>query len=253
VKDVSFAVDEGDYICVVGENGSGKSTLIHMVAGLVKPTSGSISLAGPGRSEMGYLPQQAPVQKDFPASVAEVVLTGRLNRTRLIPILRKRDAIAADAALERLGILSLRQSAYRELSGGQRQRVLLARAICASKKLLVLDEPVTGLDPLAQADMYGIIRELNAEGMTVLMVSHDVAGAVLSANRILHMATGALFFGDTEEYMRSAPGRRFLGGHPQYVSTGAPANTAATVAAAHEGHEGTPHSMGLGAGGFADD
>jgi zinc transport system ATP-binding protein len=210
VKDVSFAVNEGDCVCIVGENGSGKSTLLRMITGLAKPTKGSVTFRGLRRCEVGYLPQQTPVQKDFPASVMEVVLTGRLNKKKILPFLGRKDVMAAEANLERLGALVLKRSAYRELSGGQRQRVLLARALCASEKLLVLDEPVTGLDPPTQTELYRVIRELNADGLTILMVSHDVAGAVRTAGKILHMDTEALFFGDTEDYRRSAPGRRFL-------------------------------------------
>jgi zinc transport system ATP-binding protein len=210
VKDVSFTVDEGDYLCVVGENGSGKSTLLRMITGLAKPTSGSVVFKGSGRRELGYLPQQTPVQMDFPASVMEVVLTGRLNRKRFLTFTTKKDVRTAEANLEKLGVLDLKRRPYRELSGGQRQRVLLARALCASERLLVLDEPVTGLDPLAQEGMYRVISDLNRDGMTILMVSHDVAGAVRTAGKILHMDTEALYFGSAEGYRRSAPGRRFL-------------------------------------------
>ncbi|MDR2162427.1 MAG: ABC transporter ATP-binding protein [Clostridiales Family XIII bacterium] len=241
VKDVSFTVDEGDYICVVGENGSGKSTLIRMVIGLIKPMGGGIAFKGIGHNEIGYLPQQAPVQSDFPASVMEVVLTGRLNKKGFLPFLGKSDAMAAEANLERLGALGLRRRAYRELSGGQRQRVLLARALCASEKLLVLDEPVTGLDPLAQSEMYRIIRELNEGGLTVLMVSHDVAGAVRAAGRILHMDTEALFFGNTDRYLLSEPGRGFLSGvAPRDIPPGAPHGADADITKdAHPKREGT--------------
>jgi zinc transport system ATP-binding protein len=210
VKDITFNVDEGDYLCIVGENGSGKSTLVRLITGLAKPTSGKIVFRSLGRRGIGYLPQQTPVQKDFPASVMEVVLTGRLNRKRFLTFMTGKDVAAAEANLEKLGVLDLKREAYRELSGGQRQRVLLARALCASEKLLILDEPVTGLDPLAQEGMYRVIKDMNENGMAILMVSHDVAGAVRSAGKILHMDVGALYFGSAEDYAGSAPGRRFL-------------------------------------------
>jgi zinc transport system ATP-binding protein len=205
-------MNEGDFICVVGENGSGKSTLIRMVTGLIKPTSGAVRSGTLGRYEIGYLPQQAPVKNDFPASVTEVILTGRLNRKGFPPFMNRGDVRAAERNLEKLGILNLRRRSYRELSGGQRQRVLLARALCASERLLVLDEPVAGLDPLAQSEMYRIIGELNRDGLTILMVSHDVAGAIMAAGKILHMDGTTLFFGKTEDYLRSKPGVRFLSG-----------------------------------------
>jgi zinc transport system ATP-binding protein len=221
VEDVSFAAYEGDYVCVVGENGSGKSTLVRLMTGLAKPTAGAVVLGKLGRRDVGYLPQQTPVQKDFPASVMEVVLTGRLNRKRFLTFMNRRDVAAAEANLEKLGIADLRHRAYRELSGGQRQRVLLARALCASAKLLILDEPVAGLDPLAQEGMYEVIGELNREGMTIFMVSHDVAGAVKAAGKILHMEDGrARYFGNTEGYLRSEPGRRFLEGAPRAEANG---------------------------------
>jgi zinc transport system ATP-binding protein len=212
VRDVSFTVDEGDFICIVGENGSGKSTLIRMITGLTKPTRGVIAFKAIERDEVGYLPQQAPVKNDFPASVTEVVMTGRLNRKKFPSFMTKSDLRAAERNLEKLGALELRRRSYRELSGGQRQRVLLARALCASEKLLVLDEPVAGLDPLAQSEMYRIIRDLNRDGLTILMVSHDVAGEIREAGKILHMDVTPLFFGSKEDYMRSEPGRKFLAG-----------------------------------------
>jgi zinc transport system ATP-binding protein len=210
VRDVSFTFGAGDFLCVVGENGSGKSTLVNMLAGLLKPSGGEIVYRGLKRYEVGYLPQQTPVQKDFPASVMEVVMTGLLNKKRFAPFFSKRDLRVASENLDRLGALDLRRRSYRELSGGQQQRVLLARALCASGALLVLDEPTTGLDPFAQTEMYRLIRELNESGMTVLMVSHDVSGAVRVANKILHMDGGAVFFGTVEDYLQSEPGRMFL-------------------------------------------
>ncbi|MDR1042837.1 MAG: ABC transporter ATP-binding protein [Clostridiales Family XIII bacterium] len=215
VRDVSFAIGEGDFICVAGENGSGKSTLVRMITGLAKPTRGDIGFKAIGRNEIGYLPQQAPVKNDFPASVTEVVLTGRLNRKRFPAFMTKSDVRVAEHNLEKLGALELRRRSYRELSGGQRQRVLLARALCASEKLLILDEPVAGLDPLAQSEMYRIIRELNRDGLTILMVSHDVEGAIKEAGKILHMDVTPLFFGRTEDYLRSEPGKRFLSESPR--------------------------------------
>ena len=214
LEKVSFELNEGDYLCVVGENGAGKSTLIKCLAGLKKPTEGEIVFSsGISRSDVGYLPQQTAIQRDFPASVREVVMSGCLNHSRLIPFYTKADRERAARHMEELGITELADRSYRELSGGQQQRVLLARALCASEKLLILDEPVTGLDPIVTAEIYAIIKEVNQKyHMTIIMVSHDVKTAVRNANKILHLKHTALFFGSTEEYVRSTTGREFIGG-----------------------------------------
>ena len=211
---VSFALDEGDYLCVVGENGAGKSTLIKCLAGLKKPTEGEIVFSPDiTRADVGYLPQQTAIQRDFPASVREVVLSGCLNHSRLIPFYTKADRERASKHMEELGITELADRSYRELSGGQQQRVLLARALCASNRLLILDEPVTGLDPIVTAEIYEIIKEFNKKyNMTIIMVSHDVKTAVRSANKILHLKQTVQFFGSTEDYVRSTAGREFIGG-----------------------------------------
>lgn len=214
LEDVSFDLTRGDYLCVVGENGAGKSTLIKCLAGLMKPMSGSISLAkGLSRRDVGYLPQQTAIQRDFPASVREVVLSGCLNNSRLLPFYTKEDRARAAKFMAELGIDEMAERSYRELSGGQQQRVLLARALCASRKLLILDEPVTGLDPIVTAEIYDIIKEINRRHhTTIIMVSHDVKTAVKSANRILHVKNTVQFCGRTEDYVKSAVGRAFIGG-----------------------------------------
>ncbi len=214
LEDVSFDLTRGDYLCVVGENGAGKSTLIKCLAGLMKPMSGSIALAkGLSRRDVGYLPQQTAIQRDFPASVREVVLSGCLNNSRLLPFYTKEDKARAAKFMAELGIDDISERSYRELSGGQQQRVLLARALCASRKLLILDEPVTGLDPIVTAEIYEIIKEINRRHhTTIIMVSHDVKTAVKSANRILHVKNTVQFCGKTEDYVKSAVGRAFIGG-----------------------------------------
>ena len=180
VEGLNFEVNSGDYLCIVGENGSGKSILMKTLLGLKAPLQGQI-LTGDGLKpkEIGYLPQQTIVQKDFPASVNEIVLSGCLNRCGLRPFYRGAEKQLAQANMEKMGILHLAKRCYRELSGGQQQRVLLARALCATQKLLLLDEPVAGLDPKATAEMYAQIEDLNKQqGITVIMVSHDIASAV---------------------------------------------------------------------------
>ena len=206
VSGLSFAVNAGDYLCIVGENGSGKSTLMKTILKLKAPMAGQI-VTGDGlrQSEIGYLPQQTVVQKDFPASVLEVVLSGCLNRCGMRPVYNKLEKRMAEEKLKQLGISGLSKRCYRELSGGQQQRVLLARALCATRKILLLDEPVAGLDPAATAELYGLIEQLNAGGITVVMISHDVAAAVRYASHILHLGgQGALYFGPKEGYKGGA-------------------------------------------------
>jgi len=211
---LNFSVESGDYLCVLGENGAGKSTLLKGLLSLKKPSEGEI-LTGDGLrpSEIGYLPQQTAAQKDFPASVMEVVLSGRLNRLGRRPFYGAADRADAREKMALLGIGGLRDRCYRDLSGGQQQRVLLARALCATKKLLLLDEPVTGLDPIMTADLYRVIAELHTQRqITVVMVSHDVRGAVEQSDHVLHLGNRQLFYGPTAAYRSSELGQRFLGG-----------------------------------------
>lgn len=214
VKDLSFKIEQGDYLCIVGENGSGKSTLVRSLLGLKNVEKGRI-IYGDGlkRTEIGYLPQQTDVQKDFPASVYEVVRSGRLNSRGFRPFYTAADKKAALEKMELLGIRDLSRQCFRDLSGGQKQRVLLARALCATRSLLLLDEPVTGLDPIVTGEFYQLIRRISREsGIAVVMVSHDIVSAIKDASHILHLQETALFFGTTEEYKKSPVGRRFLGG-----------------------------------------
>ena len=208
VRDLNFQINTGDYLCIVGENGSGKSTLVKSLLGLKGVESGRIVFGdGLKQNEIGYLPQQTDVQKDFPASVYEVVLSGRLNSRGLKPFYTSSDRQQAYEKMEILGIRDLAKQCFRDLSGGQRQRVLLARALCATKKLLLLDEPVTGLDPLVTAEFYQLIRQINRDsGIAVVMVSHDIESAVEDASHILHLQEKVLFFGTAEDYRRSRVG-----------------------------------------------
>ena len=214
VKDVSLEICEGDYLCIVGENGSGKSTLMKGLLGLLKPTGGSLMVSDDlKRSGIGYLPQQTPAQKDFPATVQEVVISGCLGKRGNRPFYSKKERETAAVNMERLGITDLRRSCYRDLSGGQKQRTLIARALCATDRLLILDEPITGLDPSAIQDFYQVIRHLNREEhVAVLMVSHDIQNIVAQANKILHLKQSVLFYGSVEDYKKTECGRGFLGG-----------------------------------------
>ncbi len=198
-RDVSFSINEGDYLCIVGSNGSGKSTLVKAILGLVPLKSGKIIH---DKVKTGYLPQQNNIQRDFPASVKEVIMSGCLSRGRLF--YTKEDKLNAQQQIKNLQLEEIQNKSFSELSGGQQQRVLLARALCAAKKLIVLDEPVTGLDPVVTDELYSIIRRLNKEeGIAVIMVSHDVHRAVQNASHILNMNKSPLFFGTSEEYQKT--------------------------------------------------
>jgi len=214
LENVDFSLSAGDYLCIVGENGSGKSTLIKGLLGLKAPDSGSITLSdGLKQTEIGYLPQQTALQKDFPASVWEVVLSGCLNGLGRRLMYGREDKAKAMYNMERMGIEDLKDESYQSLSGGQQQRVLLARALCATKKLLLLDEPVTGLDPIATGEMYNLIKLVNlCDNISVIMVSHDIHEAVRYADHILHLGHKQLFYGTAAEYKESDLARRFLGG-----------------------------------------
>lgn len=214
VIDLNLEIYPGDYLCVVGENGSGKSTLIKGILGLLKPTGGTLTVADElKRGGIGYLPQQTAAQKDFPATVQEVVLSGTLSRRGNRPFYSPAERKLAAHNLERLGIEHLKNKCYRELSGGQQQRVLIARALCATEQLLILDEPITGLDPSAIQDFYHLIKKLNKEdGITIIMVSHDIGNVISQANKILHLHRRVVFCGTAEAYRQSVAGKEFLGG-----------------------------------------
>lgn len=204
ITDLSFTVNEGEYLCIVGENGSGKSTLIKALLGLKSLSSGQITYGdGLHGTEIGYLPQKYEMQKDFPASVREVILSGRLNSRGLLPFYTKSDRESVETNAARLGITELLNRSFSELSGGQQQRVLLARALCATKKLILLDEPVAGLDPDAGATMYSLIERLNSEGITVIMVSHDLIPALGAADRVLRLGGNAYGIFTPQEYLNS--------------------------------------------------
>ena len=212
VINVNMEVCPGDYLCIVGENGSGKSTLIKGLLGLLKPSGGKLTVAEELKTTViGYLPQQTAAQKDFPASVREVVLSGCLSRRGRRPFYSKTEKDIASANMEKLGITQLADQCYRELSGGQQQRVLIARALCATRELLILDEPITGLDPMAIQDFYSMIRKLNREDkVAIIMVSHDLRNAVEEANKILHLQKQVLFYGPAHDYMNSKAAGHFF-------------------------------------------
>lgn len=203
VRNLSFKVNAGDYLCIVGENGSGKSTLMRTVLGLQRAMDGQIIFSdGLEKNQIGYLPQQTQVQRDFPASVLEIVLSGCQGVAGFRPFYNRKEKQTAFKNMKQLGILALAKRCYRDLSGGQQQRVLLARALCATQKMILLDEPITGLDPDAAQEMYKLVRDLNKnDGISVIMISHDLREALNDASHILHIGE-KLFFGTKEEYLK---------------------------------------------------
>jgi zinc transport system ATP-binding protein len=212
---LNFEIEQGNYLCIMGENGAGKSTLMKGLLGLKKPSGGKVTFGEDLRArEIGYLPQQTPVQKDFPASVWEVVLSGCLSGMGLRPFYSKAEKDRAVRNMQALEIMDLKDRCYRDLSGGQQQRVLLARALCATRKVILLDEPVAGLDPLVTINMYKLIERINREmGITVIMVSHDIQAATRYASHILHLGEDRqLFFGTREDYRHSAAYHSFMDG-----------------------------------------
>ena len=214
VHGLNFEVSQGDYLCIVGENGSGKTTLMKGLLGLIRPKSGQIAWEdGLSQNQIGYMPQQTSAQKNFPASVYEVVLSGRLSSRGILPFYSKHDKDIALHNMEKLGILPIRNQSFKELSGGQQQRVLLSRALCATEKMLLLDEPASGLDPVVTLELYKAIQDLSREtDITMIMISHDIRAAVEYASHILHLQNNQVYFGSTDGYKLTPAGKRFLGG-----------------------------------------
>lgn len=214
---INFEVNEGDYLCIIGENGAGKSTLMKALMNLNRPMSGEIIFSDEiNRKEIGYLPQNKDFQRDFPASVEEIVISGCLGKSGLRPFYNKKEKKTAEENMKRMDIYDLRHRCYRELSGGQQQRVLLARALCAAGKLLLLDEPVTGLDYKVTCEFYGLLSDLNRSGVSIVMVSHDLEEAMGHANRILQIGREQIFFGDKNAYLMSESWKAFHQHHKDH-------------------------------------
>ena len=214
LRDVTFELNEGDFLCIVGENGSGKSTLVRALLGLVKFRNGKIAFSPElGGDDFGYLPQTQPHQKDFPASVYEVVLSGCVNKHKLRPFYLKKEKTCAIENMEKLDIKNLKNKSFRDLSGGQKQRTLIARALCASNKILLLDEPTTGLDPDATESLYALITKLNKEfGVTIIMITHDIKDGLFNANKVLHLNKEVMFYGSLNEYQNKEFAKCHRGG-----------------------------------------
>lgn len=211
LKDVSFDINERDFVCIVGENGAGKSTLTNAILGLVPIAGGSIKLNGLTKSDIGFLPQKFKVASNFPASVKEVVMSGFVGKSFFGPFYSKQQRCKADDAMRLLGLEKIKKRSFLELSGGQQQRVLLARAICAAEKLVLLDEPVTGLDIATTNSFYDLICHLNTHhDMAVLMVSHDIKTAVKFCSKVLHLGDGVQFFGLASDYVKTPTYKKFV-------------------------------------------
>ena len=211
VSRLDFSINDGDFILIAGENGSGKSTLVKGLMGLLTPMKGTINFSDAfKKSRVGYLSQQTAAKQDFPAGVFEIVLSGNLGRKGLWQFYNKADKNKAEENMRLLGIAELKNRCFRELSGGQQRRVLLSRSLCAADKLLVLDEPFAGLDPLITAELYLMLEKINREmGMTIVMVSHDIETSSC-ANKVLHLQRQQVFFGSMEDYLKSPTGNAFF-------------------------------------------
>ncbi len=203
LKDINMVIEENDFICIVGPNGSGKSTLIKGILGLIKPSKGKIIYNNLKQNFIGYMPQEVKIDSNFPASVYEIVLSGTLNRLGLKSFYTKREKQIADDNLKILGIENLKDKSFQDLSGGQRQKVLLARSLCATSKLLILDEPSNNLDAKSKQELYEIIVDLNKNhNITIIMITHDLDHDNLIGNKILSLRDDEIFFGTTEEFIR---------------------------------------------------
>ena len=201
INGLSLDIHSGDFLCIVGENGSGKTTFMNALLGLKKCCEGEITLHDLKRCEIGVLPQKTPVQNDFPALVFEIVLSGCIGKKRGVAFYTRADRRRAFENMEKLGITSIAKQSFRELSGGQQQRVLLARALCAAEKLILLDEPAASLDPKASADMYSLLADINTrENMTVIMVSHDIKGVLQHASHVLQVNRSSITLYTRDEY-----------------------------------------------------
>ncbi|MCR4661141.1 MAG: metal ABC transporter ATP-binding protein [Clostridia bacterium] len=211
VKNLNFTVNQGDYLCIVGENGAGKTTLMKTLLHLKKPLGGSIKFCeGVTQKDIGYLQQQNQIQSNFPATVYEVVSSGCQNKSFIRPFYTKKEKELIKLNIDRMELTGLEKKCFTELSGGQQQRVLLARALCSTEKILLLDEPVAGLDPHVSSEMYSLIEKLNKEfGTTIIMISHDVSGFIKYASKILHIGD-EIFFGTKDEYLNSEIGKKFI-------------------------------------------
>ena len=202
INNISFEVNNNDFILIVGSNGVGKSTLVKGILGLIKPLSGEINYNDLKKKFVGYMPQETKVDANFPASVKEIVLSGLLNNMGFRPFYNKEDKKRLDEVLSILHIENLKNKSFSELSGGQRQKVLLARSLCATKKLLILDEPSNNLDQQSKAEFYTTLKHLNeGHNIAIIMITNDIDNDSLIGNKVLALKTDGYTFTSTDEYM----------------------------------------------------
>ena len=205
LKNISFEVNKGDYLCIIGENGSGKSTLLNIISGVLKPNNGTVTLdSNLSKKEIGYLPQKSEIYENFPASVYEVVISGCVNKLSIIPFCRRKEKQIANYNMNLLEISNIKNKCFHELSGGQKQRVLLARTLCSTRDIILLDEPVSGLDPIITESFYNVVNHLNNEhGTTVVMVSHDIQNCFKYASHILYIGKELFYYGSKSDFLNS--------------------------------------------------
>ena len=212
LKDVNLSINEGEYVCILGANGSGKSTLLKTVLGLIKPLTGKIIIDK--KTSIGYVPQAKMLQQDFPATVNEIVMSGCLKKMKWRPFYTKKERDLANKNMKLLQISSLKNKSFSELSGGQQQRALIARALCATNKVLFLDEPFTALDGYGALKLYGILKKLNRdEHVTIVVISHDVDTILRYASHVIHVDETIVFDGTKEEYLESSFMKEYKGGN----------------------------------------
>ncbi len=218
---LNFTINKGDYLCIIGENGAGKSTLIKGLLRLKKQTTGQIIFEnGLKSNEIGYLPQRTDYHRNFPASVKEVVFSGYLNKMGIKGFFGKNEKSIIYDNMKKIGVFDIRKKCFSDLSGGQQQRVLLARALCATTKVILLDEPTIGLDPIITTEFYDLVNKINKEyNITVIMVSHDINQTIKHSSHILHIQKKQLFFGTTKDYLESDIGKKFIKGenYDEYI------------------------------------
>ena len=200
VEDLNFVVNRGDYLCIIGDNGSGKTTLMKTLLGLNKPIKGLIRFSDE-KTQIGYLPQQNTLQKDFPATIEEIVMSGFVGKNAHKPFYSRQLKLEAMDNMKKVQVDEFKDRPFFSLSGGQQQRVLLARAPCATRDILLLDEPVSSLDRNSALNMYELIKKLNKEGTTIIMITHDLEDVIDDASHILHIGKD-VYFRSREQYRK---------------------------------------------------
>jgi zinc transport system ATP-binding protein len=207
---ISFVINEGEYLGIIGPNGGGKTTLLRIMLGLLKPSSGKVKIFGQeihnfrDRYKLGYVPQRAAHEEFyFPASVEEVVRSGRTAKIGLFKRFHREDRKAVKQAMDIAGVLELKDRLIGELSGGERQRVFIARALAGGPGVLILDEPVVGVDIASKDRFYSFLKHLNKEKkITIIFVSHDVGAIAHEVNDVLCLNRRLICHGSPKDYIK---------------------------------------------------